>query len=196
MQLTLFNIAFASEYDSNLIFLSQLREIGISYYNYSELILLRPREKSIRLVTRKKNLFICNTQIPSRKIMLVKGQNQPTYLLSKNSQIRLWHRKLKYVSNTRVVEASKLNIRIDIKIEYDYSIKNFFSNSRRDDNDEYKDLGQTFITNDKYERLFPLMAIINDPNNSEIKKLCDLCNERKHTMTIRHKKMILTTGKL
>ena len=174
MQLTLSNVAFASECDFKLIFLSQLREIGISYYNYSELILLRLGEKSIRSVIRKKNLFICNTQIPLRKIMLVKGQSQPTCLLSKNSQIKLWHRKLKYISNTRVIEASKLNNRNNIKIKYDYSIKNFFSNSKRDDNDKYKDLGQTFITNDKYEGLFPLMAIINDPNNSEIKKLCDL----------------------
>ena len=40
--------------------------------------------------------------------MLVKGRRRPTYLLSKNLQIRLWHRKLGHASNMRVIGVSRL----------------------------------------------------------------------------------------
>lgn len=49
--------------------------------------------------------------------MLVKSRKRLTYLVSKNSQIRLWHRRLEYISNTSIVKASKLTDRIDITIK-------------------------------------------------------------------------------
>lgn len=73
MQLTFSNVTFALKYDSNLISLGQLQEIGISYHNYSEQMLLRQAGKTIGSAIKKKKLFIFNTQTPSRKMTLVKG---------------------------------------------------------------------------------------------------------------------------
>ena len=146
--------------------------------------------------TRKKNFFILDTQTPSRKMMLVKSQGQPTYLLSNNLQIRLWHRRLRHTSNARVVEAFKLNDGIDITIEDDLLTENLSSDLGIDDKDKCKYLGQTLTIDNKYERFPPLIVIINNPNSSEIEKLCDPCIESKHTKVVRHKEMTLTTKKL
>ena len=81
-------------------------------------------------------------------------------------------------------------------IENDHSIKDLSSNWGRDDKDKYKDLWQILIANDKHERLSSLMAIINDPDNSEIKKLCDPYIESKHTKIVKYKKMTPITRKL
>ena len=196
IQLTLSNIIFAPECDSNLISLGQLQETGISYHDYSEQMLLRQAEKTIGLTTRKRNLFIRDIQIHSRKMILVKDRGRPIYLLSKNPQIRLWHRKLGHASNTRVVETSKLNNKIDIIIENDFLTKNLSSNSGMDDKDKCKNMGQNLIVNNKHEKLPLLKAIINKTDSSEIEKLCNTCIESKHIKIIRYKKMILTTRKL
>ncbi len=113
--LTLTNVASAPEYDSNLISPGQLQETGISYHNHPECMVLKQRGKTIGLATKRKNLFILN-QIPG-KTMLIKGRGRPTYLLSKNLQIRLWHRRLGHASNVRVVGASKLIDGIEISRE-------------------------------------------------------------------------------
>ena len=129
-------------------------------------------------------------------MMLIKGQGRPTYLLSKNSQIRLWHRRLGYTSNTKVVEPSKLNNGIDIIIEDDLLIENLSSDSEIDNKDKCKDLGQIFTTNNEHERLSPLIAIINNSDNDEIEKLYNPCSENMHIKTVRYKKMTPTTRKL
>ena len=196
IQLTLSNIAFVTECDSNLISLGHLQETDISYHNHSEQILLRQVGETIGSATRKKNPFILNTQTSSRKRMLVKGQSRPTYLLSKNPQIKLWHRRLRHASNARVMEISKLDNEINITIEDDLLTENLSSDSGMDDKDRCKDMGQTLNANNKHERLSPLMAIINNPDNSEIKKLWDSYIKSKHTKIVRHKKMTPTTRKL
>lgn len=115
-ELTFSNIAYALECDSNLISLGPLQKTGISYHNELKYMILKQGGKTIGLVTRKKNMFIPNTQIPG-KTMLVKGRGRPTYLLSTNPQIKFWHRRLRYASNAKVVGTSKLTNGIDIKIE-------------------------------------------------------------------------------
>ena len=118
-ELTLSNVAYAPECDSNLISLGQLREIGISYHDHPGCMVLKQGGNVIGAATRKKNLFVLDTQSPSDKAMLVKRRRRPTYLLSKNLQIRLWHRRLEYASNARIIKASKLIDGIDIIIEDD-----------------------------------------------------------------------------
>ena len=98
-------------------------------------------------------------------MMLVKNRSQSAYLLNKNPQIRLWHRKLRYISNAWVVEVSKLNKRIDIMIEDDHTIKYPVSNLGMDDENEYKNLGQIFTAENKHEKSFPLMITISNTNN-------------------------------
>ena len=94
------------------------------------------------------------------------------------------------------MEVSKLNDGIDIMIEDDLLTKNLSFDSGMDDKDKCEDLEQTFIADDKYERLPPLMVIINNLDSSEIEKLCDLYIESKYTKIVRHKKMTPTTRKL
>ena len=69
-KLTFANITYVSKYDSNLISLGQLQKTSISYYNYAKCIVLKQRGKTIRLTIKTKNLFILNTQILG-KTMLV-----------------------------------------------------------------------------------------------------------------------------
>ena len=44
----------------------------------------------------------------SAKAMAIRGKSGPTHLVSQNKRIRLWHQRLAYVSNARVVRAFKL----------------------------------------------------------------------------------------
>ena len=69
-KLTFANIIYISKYDSNLISLGQLQETDISYYNHAKCMVLKQKGKTIRLAIRTKNLFILNTQILG-KTMLV-----------------------------------------------------------------------------------------------------------------------------
>ena len=94
------------------------------------------------------------------------------------------------------MEASKLNNGIVITIKDDLSTENLFSDSRIDNEDKCKDLGQTIIAINRHEQLCLLVAIINNSDRSKIKKLCDLCIESKYTKIVRYKKMTSTIRKL
>lgn len=81
--------------------------------------------KIIAHTKRERNLFTLDLAAPnqamSAKVMAIRGRGRPTHLVSPNKRIRLWHRCLAYVSNARVVRASKLVDGIDLgpKKEYD-----------------------------------------------------------------------------
>lgn len=114
--MTLLNVAYAPKCDSNLISLGQLRKSGILYHDHPDSMVLKQGGSTLGIANRHKNLFIHETDSKA-KAMLMKRRGRPTYLLSKNPQIRLGHRQLGYASNARVVEASKLTKGIDIMIE-------------------------------------------------------------------------------
>ena len=81
-------------------------------------MILKQEGKQIESATRRKNLFvldICQSAIG--KTIFVKKRDRLTYLISKNPQIRFWHRRLGYTSNTRVVDTSKLTNGIEILID-------------------------------------------------------------------------------
>ena len=135
--MTLLNVAYAPKCDSNLISLGQLRKSGISYHDHPDSMALKQGGSTLGVANRHKNLFVLETGSKA-KAMLVKGRGRPTYLLSKNPQIRLWHRRLGHASNARIVEASKLTDGIDITIEEGQQIQEepFSSDSEVDDEDE------------------------------------------------------------
>lgn len=119
--------------------------------------------------------------------------------MSKNPQIKLWHRRLGHTSNAKVVEVAKFNNRIDIAIKNDHITKNLSFDSEKIDKDKCEDLGQTFTANNKHERLLPLINAINNingPDNSKIERLCDPYIESKHIKIVRYKKITPTTKKL
>lgn len=59
-------------------------------------------------VQRQKNFFVFDIKNESDRLMIAKGKGRPTYLLSKDPQVRLWHRRFGHASNVRIVQASKL----------------------------------------------------------------------------------------
>lgn len=57
------------------------------------------------------------TQPP--RAMMTEGRGRLTHLISKNKQVKIWHRRLGHASNTRVIRASRLLIEMeDFNIEY------------------------------------------------------------------------------
>ena len=116
-ELTLSHIIYTPKCDSNLIFLSQLQKTSILYHNHYRCIILKQKKNMIRAIIRKKNFFILNSQLFSDKAILVKGKWILTYLFSNNLQINLWHHRVKYVLNARIIKVSKLINNINIMIE-------------------------------------------------------------------------------
>lgn len=56
---------------------------------------------------------------PPRAIM-TQGRGRPTHLISKNKQIRIWHQRLSYASNARVIRALRFLTGIgDFNTKYD-----------------------------------------------------------------------------
>lgn len=121
----LHNVALASDCDSNLISLGQLQESGITFHDNPTTMTLMRGGKIMAHAKRSHNLFTLDSAMPgqvmSARAMAITGQGRPTYLVSKNRRIRIWHRQLAHVSNARVVRASKLvdGIELGPTKEYD-----------------------------------------------------------------------------
>ena len=131
--------------------------------------------------------------------MLVKGRGRPTYLLSKNPQIKLWHRRLGHASNAKVVEAFKLNDGIDITIEKGQQIQeepfSFDSNFNDEDKNSEPSPASNTPPTPATMLLNKVTSTGTDPDHS-IEQLCDPCIESKHKKIVKHKKMTPTTSKL
>ena len=106
-KMILLNVAYIPKCDSNLISLGQLRKSEILYHNHPDSMIFKQKESKIGLAVRYNNFFVLETE-SGNKTMLVRGRSCPTYLLSSNSQIWLWHHRLGHASNARIVQASKL----------------------------------------------------------------------------------------
>lgn len=180
--LTFINVGYAPKCDSNLIPLKQLRETGISYYDYTKCMMLKQKGKIIRLVTRRKNLFILNTQIPSKTIS-VKGRGRPTYRLGSNLQIWLWHRCFGHASNARVIQASRLVYGINLGEIGQVDKLYFFDFESSHSNAEaiYKPASINKTINYNFE---------------DVKKLYEACIESRHTKIVKSKKITPTTKRL
>lgn len=68
--IVLSNVVYTSRYDSNLISFSQLREVGIPYYNYPKSMILKKAKNIIGLAQQKKNLYILDIKDNINKIMI------------------------------------------------------------------------------------------------------------------------------
>lgn len=92
----LHNITYASDLNSNPIFLRQLRKSGITYHNKSTKIMLKKEGIIITHRKRERNLFFLDL-VMARVAMAVKslkpramtisGCRRPTHLVSKNEHI-------------------------------------------------------------------------------------------------------------
>lgn len=83
------NVAYTPKCNSNLISLGQLREAGISYHDYPKCMILKQGVSTIGSAQRHKNLFILDMKLDADRVLMIKGRGRPTYLLSKDPQVRL-----------------------------------------------------------------------------------------------------------
>lgn len=102
LTITFNNYAYTPRYDFILIFLGQLQKSGIFYHNYLKQIILRQGEKSIRLASRFKYLFILDIEITD-KTMIIQEKRCLTELQSQNLYIRLWHHHFWYANTLKIV---------------------------------------------------------------------------------------------
>lgn len=83
--ITLLNIIYTPKCNSNLISLGQLRKSGILYHNHPNFMILKQKRSTLRVANKYKNLFILETGLKA-KAMLVKERDRPTYLLRAKSR--------------------------------------------------------------------------------------------------------------
>ena len=105
------------------------------------------------------------------------------YLLSFNPQIRLWHRRLGYASNVKVVQVSKLVDRIDLRKITTKPI----------DKPQSSDF-EPKSNSDTNKPSFINKAI--ELNIYYMEKLCKTCIKSKHTRIIKSKRITLTMRRL
>ena len=115
--------------------------------------------------------------------MLVQSRGLPTYLLSSNPQIRLWHRQLGHISNARVVQVSKLVDRIDLK---EITIEPIDKPQSSDSEPE---------SDSDVDKLSPINKSM-ELNINNVEELCKACIKSKHTRIVKSKRMTPTMRRL
>lgn len=117
--------------------------------------------------------------------MLVQGRGRPTYLLSSNLQIRLWHRRLGHASNAKVIQASKPVDGINLGEATGPDNEPHSSDSEPDDKNNKSDADADIEP----------IAInkATEYNLNGVEELCETCIESKHTRIVKSKKMTPTT---
>lgn len=152
------NVVLATKCDSNLISLGQLQENGISFYDNPISMTLMKDGEIIEQAKKSWNLFVLdlgtsrkamwvshtistcfanNTSSPAYQSLELRGRGWPTYLVSKNRKIRIWHCRLEHASNARVIRASTLVNSIDLQqAKYDLSEVFIDSEESKHDTDE------------------------------------------------------------
>ena len=185
--MTLVNVAYTLKFDSNLISLGQLCKSGILYHDHPDSMILKQGRSTIGVAKRYKNLFILETGLRDKAI-LMQGKGQPTYLLSSNPHIRFWHCRLGHASNARVIQASKLIDGIDLgeAIGPDNKLYSSDSEPYDENNKSDKDADSKPTTINK----------TTEYNLNGVEELCETCIESKHTRIVKSKKMTPTTKRL
>ena len=118
-------MALVSKYNLILIFLGQLKESKITFYNNPTSMIQIKDRKIIIYIRKNWNFFILNLVMPKKIIkinyknlisytIVLKKQKHFIYLISKNRKIIIKYYKLRYISNIRVIRASILINDIDL----------------------------------------------------------------------------------
>lgn len=217
------NIALATKCDSNLIFLGQLREGRIFFYNNPASMTLMKDEEIIAQAKRSRNFFVLdlatpgkvirvshtistcfinNTSPPAHRNLALRERGQLTHLVSKNRKIRIWHCRLGHVSNAKVIRASILVDSIDLQ-QAKYNLSKVFIDSEKSEHDTDEDNNSDEQENSDRSLALALQTSALDPTletsaiDPDFKKLCITCVVRKSTRTVkRHKSMTLANEKL
>lgn len=117
-------VAYAPKFNSNLISLGQLRNSNITYVDSSNTMTLMQKGQIIAHARQDWNLFILNLATPNKvmqvtqppRAIMTQGRGCPTYLISKNKQVRIWHQRLGHVSY-QGLKTSNRNRRFQYRIQ-------------------------------------------------------------------------------
>lgn len=166
-------VAYASKCDSNLISPGQLCDSKITFIDNADAMTLVQGGNPIAHARRDQNLFILDLVTPEKvmqatnaKAMATVGRSCPTHLVSKNKQVRVWHRQLSHASNARIIRASKLLFGMgNFNAKYDPS--EIYSNSEYEDSDD--NAGKHHSTTDT--PLADISSSSETPNANNIKSV-------------------------
>ena len=106
--------------------------------------------------------------------MIIQERGWPTYLQGKITTIRLWHQRLGYASNARIIQASKLVDRIDLDKEKPTNTYKKQDSNSEPENDKNID--------SDVDKLVPIYKGIDVNDEME---LYDTCIESKHTRIVK-----------
>lgn len=109
------------------------------------------------------------------KIMITQKISQPTYLLYKDPELRLWHCRFAHASNTRIVHVFKLVDEMKLS-----------ASDTGNSNDDWFSWDSKIDDGKRSESDVFNPASLNKIIKS-IKYLCDMYIESKHTRIVKHK---------
>lgn len=129
----IFRVSYISDYTSNLLSLLQLKEIGISYYNRNNFIILKKGDKKVSQVKQSWHLFILESIIRSELVILANTYEKPTYLKILIDIRQFWYRKLKHTSYIYIKYFTKIIDRIQLDCIYSFKDNNILKNNQSDE---------------------------------------------------------------
>ncbi len=145
---------------------------------------------------RHQNLFILDRAIPEtvkkvKNLVMATGKGRPTHLVSKNKQVRIWHRLLGHASNARVIRASKLVDGFETE-DKEYDPTEVFIDSDTEDDDDT--LSGPIISDPNAPTKHPSEFAANaSETNSGFDHICGLFVGSKSTRVVIRNKNITST---
>lgn len=105
-EINLDGVSYIPTCASNLLSLSRLKEIGITYHDHDEYMILKQGKEEIAKAKRLRHLYVLD--IESIDKVLMTGQGRPNFLEAKTEAEQLWHRRLAHASHKRIDNLTKL----------------------------------------------------------------------------------------
>lgn len=144
--------------------------------------------------------FAKNISPPAHQSLVLRRQSRPTYFVSKNRKIRIWHCQLEHTSNARVIRASTLVLGIDLQ-QAKYNLSEVFIDSKESEHDTDKDNNSDKQENQDTSLALALQISALDPIletlaiDPDFEKLCTTCVANKSTQTVKRDKSMTSANK-
>ena len=187
-------VLYISDCTSNLLSLSQLKEIKISYNNRSNDMILKRGDKEVAWAKWGRQLFILKSIIGSKLLMLASAHKRPTYLKASTDIRQLWHRRLRNASHTRIKYLTNMVDRIQLDCAHLLKDDNISELNQSDEILSHSLLKQHLTASplSTLLRASPELVIVASTN----RPVCKTCVFSKQTWMIGHKPITLTTKPL
>lgn len=119
---------------------------------------------------RDRNFFVLELATPNNMMQITK-YSQPTHLVSKSRQVRIWHLRFRYANNARIIKVLKLLTGIG-NFSKVYNLIKIYSDFKQSNNNPSNNKGLVPIAK------VSLLALLLDNN---FDSLCTLCIANKQT---------------